>query len=504
MAIQYNILQRGFRNIPTDAKATGFQILVKTAYYRGVALSLIEGVEVTVDGERFDSSKISFKVGERTYRLHEMETIGDVHWSWLEPAAVIVDKPGGLKPGVHNVQVVVKLRISYMPFNPLPFHFREKLVLMPGAESRAASLAPKLSASLYSYNGDLQAGTMSLEDCLADLSELGCEGVEFLPEAIVPEYPNPPKAWLKQWFGWMDKYGLIPVALDGGADSKLYRNRKLNVQEIVDLIAQDIRLANTLGCKVYRGLGSSWPSALDVSHNIGRRTDWKGGITPFEIYEKLLPIAEKYDVKMGEELHIPFLIDSDWLEQTIELIEKTGTKHLGFVPDLSIFVRRPPRKMSAEEFIGQGIPKDVVNYVYESRENLVPEDEVKKKAVEMGGGHMAIPLTAMVYHLTYSTREKNEAKQLERLIPYSVHIHGKFYDVLEDLSDEYSIPYSEIVPVLARCGYANYFSSEYEGDRTPFVASNQIRRHHLMVRNMWQAAVSESTVERSLTGGVHG
>ncbi len=502
--MQWNILQRGFKNLPKDENATGFQILVKSAYYRGVALSLIEDVEVIVDGERFERSKISFRTGERTYRLDQMEQIADVHWPWLEPAAVVVDKPGGLKPGVHDVMVVVKLRISYMPFNPLPFHFREKLVLMPDGQSRAASAAPKLSASLYSYNGDLQAGTMSLEDCLADLSELGCEGVEFLPEAIVPEYPNPPKEWLKQWFGWMEKYNLTPVALDGGADTKLYLNRKLNAQEIIDLIAQDIKLANTLGCKVYRGLGSSWPSALDVSHNIGRTTDWKGGITPFEIYEKLLPIAERYDVKMGEELHIPFLIESDWLEQTMELIEKTGTKHLGFVPDMSIFVRRPPKSLSPEEFIGRGIPKQVVDYVYDARESLVPEEEVKKKAGEMGAGPMAIPLVAMVYHLTYSTKERNEAAQLEKLIPYSVHIHAKFYNVLEDLTDEYSIPYSELIPVLARGGYSNYVSSEYEGERTPFVASNQIRRQHLMLRRMWQAAVAGPKLERSVTGGSRG
>ena len=67
-----------------------------------------------------------------------MEQIGDSHWPWLEPATVTVDKPGGLTPGLHDVLVVVKLRISYMPFNPLPFFFHEKLVLMPVKRSIAA------------------------------------------------------------------------------------------------------------------------------------------------------------------------------------------------------------------------------------------------------------------------------------------------------------------------------------------------------------------------------
>ena len=88
MGIQYNILQRGFKNLPDDANPTGFQLLVKSNYYRGVVLSLIEDVEVSVDGVRFERSRISFHTGGRTYRLHEMEQVSDVHWPWLEPATV--------------------------------------------------------------------------------------------------------------------------------------------------------------------------------------------------------------------------------------------------------------------------------------------------------------------------------------------------------------------------------------------------------------------------------
>ncbi len=486
MGIQYNILQRGFKNTPGEGGPGGFQLLVKSCYYRGVALSLVEGVEVTVDGEAFDQSKIRFATGGQTYTFDQMAKIGNRHWEWLEPATVYVAKPGGLQPGMHDVQVVVKLRISYMPFNPVSYTFKDKLVLMPGAADPAPASKPKLGASLYSYNGDLQTGTMTLEDCLADLADMGAEGFEFLPEAIIPRYPKPPKAWLKKWFGWLEKYQLTPIALDGGADTKLFKHRALNAQEIADLIEMDLKLANTLGCKGYRGLGSSWPAALGVSGNISKKTAWQG-ITPFEIYDKLLPLAEKYDVRMGEELHIPFLMESDWLEQTIEYIDKRKTHYLGFVPDMSIFVRNPPASLSPEVFLGRGVSQEIVDYVYESRENLVDEETVKHKVEAMGGGMQGAFLTALVYHLTYSTRERNEVEQLKTLIPYTVHIHAKCYEVAEDLSDENSIPYSEIVPVLAKAGYSGFISSEYEGDRSPFAASNQVRRQQMMIRNFWAA-----------------
>jgi hypothetical protein len=130
MAISYNLLQRGFKNVTENGQAAGFQVMIKTAYYRGVVLSLIEDLELIVDGEQFGSDRMQFTVAGRTFTFAEMAKTTDVWWPWLEPAVVTVRKPGGLKPAVHDVQAVVKLRISYMPFTPTVYPFQDKLVLM--------------------------------------------------------------------------------------------------------------------------------------------------------------------------------------------------------------------------------------------------------------------------------------------------------------------------------------------------------------------------------------
>ncbi len=486
--IQYNLMQGGFRNVVEAGRITGFQVCVKSAYYRGVPLSMLEGIDVTVDGQHHDGAQVRYTIRGRTYTAAELANTADVHWPWLEPAIVTVPLPGGLAPGLHRVEVVVKIRISYMPFNPVPYRFADSLVLLPPVEGPAGRDRPLLSASLYGYNGDLQAGTMTLEQCLADLADMGADGVEFLPEAIVPDYPNPPRAWVVQWHEWMRKYRLQPVAVDGGADTKLYKHRLLDAGEIARMIAVDLRLAHTLGCKAYRGLGSSWPAALGVANNVSTRTVWSTGITPFEIYEQLLPIAEDLDVRMGEELHIPFIIKSDWLDQLIDYIDRKKTRHLGVVPDLSIFSRRPPRQYNFQDFVGRGVPGEVVDYILKAREDMVPESTASERVQAMGGGPQGRSLAALVYHLCYPSRERNEARQLADLVPYTVHIHAKCHEILDDLSDEYSIPYSELVPVLAQAGYSGFISSEYEGSRAPFAASNQIRRQHLMIRNLWRAA----------------
>lgn len=131
MPVQYNLLQRGFKNVSQNGQISGFQVMVKSAYYRGVALSMIEGFDVTVDGETFKRDQIRFSTkGTKTFALDEMESVGDVRWPWLDPATLTVTKPSGLTPGSHDVQVVVRLRISYMPFTPNLYSFKDKLVLM--------------------------------------------------------------------------------------------------------------------------------------------------------------------------------------------------------------------------------------------------------------------------------------------------------------------------------------------------------------------------------------
>jgi sugar phosphate isomerase/epimerase len=49
-------------------------------------------------------------------------------------------------------------------------------------------------------------------------------------------------------------------------------------------------------------------------------------------------------------------------------------------------------------------------------------------------------------------------------IPRIVHIHAKFYEMLDD-GTEWSIPYEKIIPILIEGGYDGYLSSEYEGNR---------------------------------------
>jgi uncharacterized protein DUF6379 len=110
---KYMICESGFRNVSDQSQIKGFQIQVRIGYYRGMPLSSVEDYAVTVDGQAVPRDQVRFSVGGRTFTLDEMESKPDFRWQFDEIATVIVRKPGGLMPGMHEIEVTQKLRIPY-------------------------------------------------------------------------------------------------------------------------------------------------------------------------------------------------------------------------------------------------------------------------------------------------------------------------------------------------------------------------------------------------------
>ena len=96
----------------------GFAFQGRLPYYRGLGLSMVEDILVSVDGEAVPREDIRFSVRGKTYTLDEMETVYDDRWNFGEKAKIIVLKNGGLTPGEHRVEFATRLRISYLPMVP--------------------------------------------------------------------------------------------------------------------------------------------------------------------------------------------------------------------------------------------------------------------------------------------------------------------------------------------------------------------------------------------------
>ncbi len=110
----------GFRNAGPEGARTGFEFRLRLPSYRGLRASLIDGVDVTIDGEHFDHAHNRLVIAGRELDLAALREASDLRWPMDEVAVVRVHRPGGLSPGVHDIVVGVRVRQSYIPIEFQP------------------------------------------------------------------------------------------------------------------------------------------------------------------------------------------------------------------------------------------------------------------------------------------------------------------------------------------------------------------------------------------------
>jgi hypothetical protein len=110
---QYIVCEEGFRS--RQDGAPGGVVEVRMPYYRGLALSMVEAVDLVVDGHPVPADRTTFTVHGNTYTFDQLPQTTEDRWEMGERAQLgfATDEP--LAPGEHDVTVVVRLRISYMP-----------------------------------------------------------------------------------------------------------------------------------------------------------------------------------------------------------------------------------------------------------------------------------------------------------------------------------------------------------------------------------------------------
>lgn len=420
-----NVIQnRGFANATTDGRATGFTVRLRNPNYRGISSSLVDGVAVTVDGHTWTHEQTSVELQGTVFDLPALRTSTGARWDLEEVAVVHVPLEGGLEPGVHHVAVDVRLRAPYFPieFQPNVFHAERDLTLVGATDGTF-----RYGVSTYSYTGDLYT-SMTLEDAMADIADVGATGLEILGEANIPGYPHPTTAWVDQWFANLDRYGLTPTNYGSWIDSRMWLDRDLTAQEGHEALARDIELASLLGFSFVR------PKIGVVSLDLQPHPIWE------EAVERTLDLAADKDVAIIPEIHSPTPIKHPVVDEYVAFIERTGTRHFGLLIDTGIF-------MTAPAFDG------LDGLTAQTEEELPP------------------PLRPL----------RVPASDLAEVLPYVKFIQAKFYEVDETLTDLH-IPWLPVLRTLKEGGYDGWLSSEYEGRREPYRGREMVRRQHAMFR----------------------
>jgi hypothetical protein len=327
-----------------------------------------------------------------------------------------------------------------------------------------ASHNVKRGISIYSFQEKYYLGEMTLEDCLATTAKMGVRGFEMLSDQMIPGYPsinyNLSNEFLAAWHGWLRQYALEPIAFDVYGETKLYKNRRVTNKELLGELRELLKAAQALGFQILR-----------LTFHL-----------PVEVIEQLIPYAEDAGIRLAIEVHAPHLLTGEWVQKNIELAQRKNTRNLGLMPDLGTFCKNIPHLVIAEALREGGTPR-IVEYLGQVyHERPLPSD-LMARIDRMGANDVDrwLALRVQIGVWTY-----HDPKHLLTYMPYTFHIHGKFYEMDANLVEP-EVAYETIMPTLLHGGYDGYIMSEYEGQRLTqgvdmgYDEVEQVRRHQAML-----------------------
>ncbi len=345
-------------------------------------------------------------------------------------------------------------------------------------------MAIKRGVSLYSYQQEQFFGKMIWKDMFREVKEnLHTDGIEIIDETTIHKYPFPSEEFVFAWHNELARYGLNAVTMDVYLDPLQFRDHVMNHEEAAERLKNDIKIAAKLGFKNVRALCA----------------------VPIDVIEKAIPTAEKYDVRIGKEIHAPFPIKVrgevranemgwklDMCDEIMELANRTGSKHVGLVPDMGIFQHSPSQTRIDYEMRHVDNP-DCIYFLLENR-LCMDEKELRAKFCEKFGEKA---INSAGYSAITFRKASAQPEDLRDIVPYIVSIHGKFYNMTEipgepghyeDKCIEYVRPFE----ILKEEGYSGYINSEFEGQRDQqdrgeeYLCDEveQVRRHHEMMSRL--------------------
>jgi len=315
--------------------------------------------------------------------------------------------------------------------------------------AQAVRKGPKRGVSLYSYSAEFGL-TYTLENCFEDIHDMGATGIEILANSHIENYPYPTDKWLDYWWSLCDKYEIEPGEYGHWIDGRVMQDRELTVDETVEYLQRDMRLAHAMGFKCLR-------TKVTVKDNqLAPIDNWT------EVVDKCLPLAEELDVRMLPEIHSPSKLSEGFILYYVDYIKKTGTKYFGLNIDFGVF-------NTGSGGFGGGAPQGGAPQGG-NRGGQAPANNQR-------GGQAPAQQAAPAI---------TQPEELIPLLPYIYCCHAKFVN-MDDNFHETQIPYEKILKILVDHGWDGYLLSEYEGrDKygEGYEVTHQLRKHHIMMKNI--------------------
>ncbi len=289
-----------------------------------------------------------------------------------------------------------------------------------------------LGISLHSFAKEYCSMIWTLEDLLSMAGQLG-GGVEIVGPSHQRGFPYMTDEFESIFRSAVDRYGLTPTSYGSYADPFVLPNRDRSEDELVDYTIPQLQGAARLGFPIVR-----------LQHYTADAID------------RLLPWADRLDLTLGWELHVPMTLSSSRTRQLLDIIEAYDTPRLGIIPDAGIFARSV-----SESQIRRGRELGMPETTIQAALDAWEQDRQLDEALEIiGSPDPTSPITTWA-GLIWDTFGRSDPAELADVIDRVVHVHGKFFDIVD--GDEPDLRYRDLVASLMHNGYTGWISSEYEG-----------------------------------------
>jgi sugar phosphate isomerase/epimerase len=320
---------------------------------------------------------------------------------------------------------------------------------------------PVLGVTLYSFTNEWVRSQYTLDQLVEKVAnlELG-PAVEVVGFQSFRTFPDVTDEFALHFRNLLDRYGLIPSCLGANCDIGRRADRLMTTDEMLAYLERQIVSARKLGFPVMR-----------IQAFVGPH-----------MFEKIAPLAEKAGVHVACELHSPLSTDHPEVIALRECFDRVGSPYIGFIPDFSSTMANPPDMYWARLRTGgasEGLIETVKDIWLTNKSNhekyaALAEAASRFGASEEVAGQLNMAMT-MFGHMP--------VKNLAELLPYTRHIHGKFYEV-NSSGNETSIPYAELMALLKAEGYHGTISAEWEGHAftQETIGFQQVQAWHSMCR----------------------
>lgn len=325
---------------------------------------------------------------------------------------------------------------------------------------------PQVGVTLYSFTNEWLTRQFDLESLLREVArrEMG-PNIEIIGFQSFKEFPDVSDDFAARFKDMVAEIGLNPVSCAINSDRFLKPGQQpIDDASLVEYHKRQLRSAKKMGFSLVR-----YQFAL-----------------PVELLPEIAPYAEELDIRMGVEVHAPMWAGHPAVQAYGEMYEKLNTPVLGWIPDFGGTASRIPESM-LDAARRAGAAESLLDKLKEIWVEPGMSHEKAGRLFQWGlaNGHAPAHIQAAV--LAYFILANNDPKSWAALVDRTIHIHGKFYGVSEDLVEE-AIDYATILPLFRDGGFTGTLVSEWEGHAYDTRdAFEQVSRHQAMCKALFAA-----------------